>query len=100
MGDYEIGRKSIFAIAGGSIGFSFRYYMDGIVENKGVKMISLNGVYPSAENIQNRSYPVGAQFYAIYRADNDNENIPILIDWLLSEEGQTLIEQSGYVRIT
>lgn len=100
MGDYEIGRKSIFAIAGGSIGFSFRYYMDGIVENKGVKMISLNGVYPSAENIQNRSYPVVAQFYAIYRADNDNENIPILIDWLLSEEGQTLIEQSGYVRIT
>ncbi|MBQ1259323.1 MAG: substrate-binding domain-containing protein [Clostridia bacterium] len=99
MGDYKIGRKSLLSITGASIGFSFRYYMDGIVENDSVKMLSLNGVYPSAENIRNRTYPVVAQFYAIYRADNDNKNIPILIDWLLSDEGQTLIEKSGYVRI-
>ena len=99
MGDYKIARKSPLAIIGGSIGFSFRYYMDGIVENDSVKMLSLNGVYPSAENIQNRSYPIVVQFYAIYRADNDNENVRVLIDWLLSDEGQTLIEKSGYVRI-
>ena len=99
MKDYKIGRKSPFAITGASIGFSFRYYMDGIVENDAVKMISLNGVYPSAENIQNRSYPVVTQFYAIYRADNANSNIPVLIEWLLSDEGQNLIEQTGYVRI-
>ena len=99
MGDTEIGRKSLLAITGGSIGFSFRYYMDGIVENDAVKMLSLNGVYPSAENIQNRSYPIVAQFYAIYRADNKNENIPALIDWILSEEGQQLIEECGYIRI-
>lgn len=99
MGDCKIARKSPLAMIGGSIGFSFRYYMDGIVENENVKMLSLNGVYPSAENIQNRSYPIVVQFYAIYRADNDNENVPALIDWLLSDEGQTLIEESGYVRI-
>ena len=99
MGEYEIGQKSPLAILGGSIGFSFRYYMDGIVENDAVKMLSLNGVYPNAENIQNRSYPIVAQFYAIYRADNENENIPMLIDWLLSEEGQQLIEATGYVPI-
>lgn len=99
MGECEIGKKSVFAVAGASIGFSFRYYMDGIVDNQNVKMISMNGVYPSAENIRNGSYPVIAQFYAIYRKDNANENIQILIDWILSEEGQTLIEKSGYVRI-
>ena len=99
MGDREIARKSPLAIFGGAIGFSFRYYMDGIVENGDVKMLSLNGVYPSAENIRNGSYPVIAKFYAVYRADNTNENIPILLDWILSEEGQTLIEESGYVRI-
>lgn len=99
MGDYEIGSKSPLAITGASIGFSFRYYMDGIVENDAVKMLSLNGVYPSAENIQNRSYPIVAQFYAVYRADNENKNISVLVDWLLSEEGQALIEQCGYVRI-
>ncbi len=99
MGEREIGRKSPFAILGASIGFSFRFYMDGIVGNESVKMLKLNGVYPSAENIRNGKYPVVAQFYAIYRADNDNPNVQILIDWILSEEGQELIEKSGYVRI-
>ena len=99
MGEYEIGKKSPLAITGASIGFSFRYYMDGIVENSSVKMLSLNGVYPSRENIQNRTYPIVAQFYAIYRADNDNENVKTLIDWILSDEGQSLIEKTGYVRI-
>lgn len=100
MGDIPIGRKSPLAVTGGSIGFSFRYYLDGMVGSNNVKMVSLNGVYPSPENIQNGSYPVIAQFYAIYRADNENENIQALIDWLLSDEGQRLIEQCGYVRIT
>ena len=99
MGEQKIGSKSIFALAGASIGFSFRYYMDGIVGNDAVKMLSLNGVFPSAENIQNRTYPIVTQFYAIYRKDNENPNIPILIEWLLSDEGQKLIEETGYVRI-
>lgn len=99
MGDYPIGRKSPLAITGASIGFSFRYYMEGIVENDAVKMLSLNGVYPSAENIQSKRYPIVAQFFAIYRADNDNPNVKILIDWLLSDEGQSLIDQCGYVRL-
>ena len=99
MGDTPIGRKSPLAITGGSIGFSFRYYLDGMVGSDNVKMLSLNGVYPSPENIQNGSYPVIAKFYAIYRVDNENENIQALIDWLLSDEGQEIIEQCGYVRI-
>lgn len=99
MGDREYGLKSFFSPAGASLGFSFRYYLSGIVGNSDVKMLSLNGVYPSAENIRNGSYPVIAKFYAIYRADNKNENIPLLIDWLLSDEGQRLIEETGYVRI-
>lgn len=51
--------KSPFAITGASIGFSFRYYMDGIVENEAVKMLSLNGVYPSAENIHAKTAELG-----------------------------------------
>ena len=99
MGEKRIGIKSPFALTGASIGFSFRYYLSGIVENSGVKMISLNGIYPSPENIRNGSYPVIVQFYAIYRKDNKNENIQLLLDWILSEEGQRLIEDTGYIRI-
>ena len=99
MGEREIATKSPFAVVGASIGYSFRYYMDGMVSNDSVKMLSLNGVYPDAENIKNGTYPVIAEFYAAYRADNTNENIQKLIDWILSDEGQTIIEKSGYVRI-
>ena len=99
MGDTPYGRKSPLVLFGASIGYSFRYYMEGIVGNDAVKMLALNGVAPTKENIQNRSYPIVAEFYAVYREDNDNPNIPVLIDWLLSDEGQTLIEKSGYVRI-
>lgn len=95
----KIGRKPLLAITGASIGYSFRYYLDGIVSDKSVKMISLNGVYPNEENIRNGSYPVVTEFYAVYRADNDNENIPIMIDWILSEQGQSIIQESGYVSI-
>ncbi len=99
MGRRQIGRKPLLAITGASIGYSFRYYLDGIVDNKAVKMLSLNGVYPDKENIQNGSYPLVTEFYAVYRTDNKNENVPLLIDWILSEEGQSVIEESGYVRI-
>lgn len=99
MAGQPMGRKSIFAVTGGSIGFSFRYYMAGMVGNDGVKMLSLNGVYPDADNIRDGSYPVVAEFYAIYRADNTNPNVPRLLDWLLSPEGQALIEACGYVGV-
>lgn len=92
-------RKSPLAFLGASIGFSFRYYTEGIVGNGEVKMLSVNGVYPSSENIRNGSYPIVSEFYAIYRADNGNANIALLIDWILSSEGQELIEQSGYAGI-
>lgn len=99
MGEKKIAAKSPLAVIGASIGFSFRYYMDGIVGNDTVKMLSLNGVYPSSENIQNGTYPIIAQFYAVYRADNTNENIPVLLAWLVSEEGQQMIAQTGYVKL-
>lgn len=98
MQDEELYR-SPFAFLGGTIGFSFRYYVDGIVKNEGVKMLAVNGVYPDAENIKNGTYPIVSEFYAIYRADNDNPNVKFLIDWILSEEGQRIVEESGYVAI-
>ena len=99
MGTTPYGAKSLLSVTGGSLGFSFRHYLDDMVGSDSVKMLKLNGVYPSAENIQNGTYPVIAKFYAIYRADNENENIQRLIDWLLSSEGQQIIEKTGYVRI-
>lgn len=87
------------SVFGKAIGFSFRYYVEGIVEDGNIKMLSLNGVYPNAENIRSKAYPVVGEFYAVYRKDNKNENIPRFIDWMLSEEGQKIVEESGYVSV-
>ena len=97
MEDNMLTRRNPLSIFGGSIGYSFRYYLTGLVGNDGVKMLSVNGVVPDAENIRNGTYPLTANFYVVYRSDNDNPNVTRLVDWLLSEEGQSMIEQTGYV---
>ncbi|MDE7294767.1 MAG: substrate-binding domain-containing protein [Oscillospiraceae bacterium] len=84
---------------GSPIGFSFRYYVTGMRENDGVKILSLNGVYPDKESISKGEYPICVDFYAVYDRRNTNPNIPTLIDWFLSENGQRIIEETGYVPI-
>ncbi len=83
----------------GSIGFSFRYYLEGIIKNPDIKMIAIDGIQPTVENIENGSYPIVGPLYAVTYAENDNENVDKLIDWILSEEGQSIIERTGYVRV-
>ena len=85
------------SIFGGAIGYSFRYYLSGMVADDNVKMLAVDGIYPNAENIRNGSYPISANFYAVYRKDNQNENVSKLVEWLLSDEGQNMIEACGYV---
>ncbi len=82
-----------------SIGFSFRYYVEGIIQNPDIKMLSVDGVAPTAENIRNGSYPVVTPIYAVTYEENTNENVDKLLDWILSEEGQYIIEKTGYVGI-
>ena len=91
--------RNPLSIFGGSIGYSFRFYLSGLVKNDNLKMLAVNGVYPDAENIRNGSYPITADFYVVYRKDNPNPNVTILKDWLLSDEGQSLIEACGYVSL-
>jgi len=83
----------------GSIGFSFRFYVEGIIQHPDIKMIAIDGVAPTAENIRNSTYPIIAPVYAVTWAGNDNPNVQRLIDWVLSDEGQYIIEESGYVSI-
>lgn len=82
-----------------SLGFSFRYYVEGIIKNSEIKMLSIDGVKPNAENVRNGSYPILTPIYAVTYKDNPNENVQKLLDWILSEEGQKIINESGYVGI-
>ena len=86
-------------ILGRSIGYSFRYYVESIVKDGKLKMISINGVTPNIENIQNNTYPIVDNFYMIYRKNNNNKNIKTIEDYILSQEGQDIIKEIGYVPI-
>ena len=81
----------------GSIGYSFRYYLEGIVQNPEVKMIAIEGIAPTAENIKNDTYPIVTPVYAVTYENNPNPNVARLVEWILSDEGQYIIEKTGYV---
>lgn len=82
-----------------SIGFSFRYYVEGIIKNPDIKMISIDGAAPTSENIRNGSYPILTPIYAVTYKENQNGNIDKLLEWILSDEGQYIINETGYVGI-
>lgn len=83
-----------------SIGYSFRYYAEDIIANQNVKLLSVDGIAPTVENISNGTYPITTDFYAVTYKENENPNVNKLIEWILSEEGQYIIEETGYARIS
>lgn len=99
MGDVQLEKRSgIIMIYGQSIGYSYRYYVEGIRNKGNIKLLAIDGVYPSLENIQNESYPFTNQFYVVYRKSEVNSNVYSLVDWI-KNEGQDLVQQSGYVSL-
>lgn len=84
-------------IFGSAIGYSFRYYVEDVVKNGNVKMISLNNVYPNKENIQNKSYPIVSSFYAVHSSKNTNPNVKKVVDWMKLDVAQEIINEVGYV---
>ena len=78
-----------------AIGYSYRYYATTMYANPDAKLLSVNGVAPTMENIQNRSYPFVADFYAVTNGEPQG-NIKLLIEWILSPQGQEIIAKTGY----
>jgi len=83
-----------------AVGYSFLMYATEMVQDNQIKLLSINGIYPSVETIQNGSYPFTVEFYAIYNdTETKNENIEPFINWILSRQGQTLVSRTGYAPI-
>lgn len=91
-----IERASDYTNYANSIGFSFRFYANEMLANKGIKLLNLNNIEPNVENIKNEQYPLASYFYAVTRADDEREQINLFLQWILSEQGQSLIEKTGY----
>ena len=81
-----------------AIGYTFRFYSTEMVQNNKIKLLEIDGIAPTKENIRNNSYPIASEFY-IVTAGSENPNLEKLIDWILSPEGQELVEKAGYVPV-
>jgi len=98
VSDYNNGKNSI--------GYSYYYYANTMFETidktvaSNIKLLGVNGVEPTNETIQNSSYPFTTAYYiVINKADDENSSARILANQMLSERGQKVAEEAGYVPV-
>lgn len=81
-----------------AIGYSYRYYATTMYANPDVKLLSVDGTAPTKENILNGEYPFVSDFYAVTKGE-PRGNSKLLIDWILSPQGQEIVEKTGYTAL-
>ncbi|WP_084287600.1 substrate-binding domain-containing protein [Paucisalibacillus globulus] len=82
-----------------AIGYTFRFYSNKMVQNNAIRHLAIDGVLPTVETIRSGDYPITSEFYVV-TAGSENPNIEPFIEWILSEQGQSIIEKTGYVPYT
>ena len=79
-----------------AIGFTFRYFSTEMFKNGEIKLLAIDGISPTVENIRNGSYPFIADC-CIITVKPRNKNIRKIVDFMFSTPGKELIEKTGYV---
>lgn len=80
-----------------SIGYSFRWYATEMKKVPDLKLLAVNGIAPTVENIASGAYPYTVPFYAVVREGALPPATRELLDWLTGPEGRALIAKAGYV---
>lgn len=93
-----IGEVSDYKNHKNAIGYTFRYYSTKMVNNNRIRLLSVNGVEPTVDTIRSGEYPITNEFYAV-TAGSDNPHVEAFIEWILSDEGQEIVEKTGYVPV-
>lgn len=64
--------------------------------NDTVKAVEIDGASPTVENIKSGSYKIARPFHIVTR-DGTSEAAQDFINYIMSEEGQKVIEDNGYI---
>ena len=83
----------------GGVGYSVYFYAREMVGNPRVDLIALDGIPPSSATIRDETYPVVVNYYAVKRRDDHSPATQKLLDFILSDEGQACVNESGLVSI-
>lgn len=84
-----------------AIGYSYYAYAAKMFGNADrIKFIRVNGISPDDLTIENDTYPLISRNYAVIRS-SEEEGSPArkLVEWLFSDEGQSLIADEGYFSV-
>ena len=82
------------------IGYSVYYYTEFMVLGEMVRIFGVDGVYPTFETIADGSYPLVTEVYVVIRKGMPPDSMAVYLrNWLLTEEGQGVVLDSGYVPI-
>lgn len=97
MGDLMTAVKSYDASAN-AIGYSVYYYAHDMEMAKGLKLLKVDGVEPSKDSIRSGEYPHLNAYYCVIAASAPADSpTRILYDWLVTPDGQRLLDAEGYV---
>lgn len=62
-----------------------------------VKALKIDGTEANVENVKNGSYKVARPFNIVYKEDSLNDLAQDFVNYIMSAEGQAVIEEEGYV---
>ena len=83
-----------------AIGYSYYYFVKSMWGDEHIKLLGIDGVKPTDDSIRDGSYPIASTTYLVLRKEEPKDsNARKLASWILSDEGQTLAEEVGYIRI-
>lgn len=82
------------------LGYSYYYYTSEMWGNDRVKLLEIDETMPEPSTISSGEYPLKTAYFAVIRNDEkENSSVRQIVSYLLSGEGQALVEEAGYVRI-
>ena len=82
-----------------ALGYALRSRCAGLTAGGAVRLLRVDGVAPTDENIASGAYPFAETLYAVVLKDNHNPNVRALLDWLQSEQGRELAAGSGFAAL-
>lgn len=68
--------------------------------NKSVKALKIEGVSPSVSSIKNGTYKISRPFNIVTKQTGLSENASDFIRFILSSDGQAIVEANGYISAT
>lgn len=79
-----------------SISYAYNSFYTSVFNSSKLKLVNINQIEPSKENIISGKYPLMYDLYFVYDTNNSNENLKLIEEWLLSEQGQNLVKDMGF----